>query len=195
MGGGGYDGDGSLATMAQLGDGLTGIAFDTAGCMYITDSRKSRVRKVNLGGVINTIAGGGGGPSHLGDGGDPLLAYFSLPASIAVVANGDIFISDYGTRRVRMISNHIVGVPEVVNNSNDIIVYPNPTHDYCSILVNSNTTTPLTITITDVTGKPVHRCTGSTRQPISIATCWQPGMYTVAATTATEQHTATIVIQ
>jgi len=193
-GGGGYDGDGGLATAAQLGDGIAGIAFDTAGCMYITSSDKNRVRKVNLEGVISTIAGGGGS-THLGDGGDPLLAYLSLPTGIAVAANGDVFISDRGSARVRMISNHIVGIPEVVNNSNDIIVYPNPTHDYCTILVNSNTTAPLTITITDVTGKTVHRCTGSTRQPISIATCWPPGMYTVTATTATEQHTATIVIQ
>jgi len=193
-GGVGYDGDGGLATAAQLGDGIAGIAFDTAGCMYFTASEKSRVRKVNLEGVISTIAGKGGS-SFSGDGGDPLLAFLKSPHGIAVTANGDVFISDRGNVRIRMISNHIVGIPEVVNYSNDIIVYPNPTHDYCTILVNSTNTAPLTITITDVTGKAVHHCSGSTRQPISIATCWPPGIYTVAATTATEQHITTIVIQ
>jgi hypothetical protein len=193
-GGGGYDGDGGLATAAQLGDGIAGIAFDTAGCMYFTASEKSRVRKVNLEGVISTIAGKGGS-SFSGDGGDPLLAFLKSPHGIAVTANGDVFISDRGNVRIRMISNYIVDIPEVVNNSNNIIIYPNPTHDYCTIQVNSNTTEPLTITITDVTGKTIHHCTGTTRQPITIATCWQPGIYTVSATTATEQHTTTIVIQ
>jgi len=193
-GGGGYDGDGGLATAAQLCISPLGIAFDTAGGVYITASDKERARKVNLEGVISTIAGTGIAGFY-GDGGNPLLAYFWLPAGIAVADNGDIFINDKNGNRVRMISNHIVGIPEVVNYSNDIIVYPNPTHDYCTILVNSTTTTPLTITITDVTGKPVHHCTGSTRQPITIATCWSPGIYTVAANTATEQHTTTIVIQ
>ncbi len=195
-GGAGYDGDGGLATAAQLGiSAIAAFAFDTSGNLYLADGVKDRIRKVNMEGVINTIAGGGGGPSHLGDGGNPLLAYFWLLNGIAVAANGDVFISDRGNRRIRMISNHIVGIPEVVNNSNDIIVYPNPTHDYCTILVNSTTTAPLTITISDASGKPVHRCMGSTRQPITIATCWRPGIYAVSATTATEQHTTTIVVQ
>jgi hypothetical protein len=180
--------------MAQLGDGLMGIAFDTTGCMYITDSRKSRVRKVNLEGIINTIAGGGV-PSHIGDGGHPLLAKLWLPTGIAVTANGDVFISDRGNVRIRMISNHIVGIPEVINNSNDLIISPNPAKEQCTILVNGTTAQQVTVLITDVAGREVHRCMGVTRHPITIPTCWQPGIYTISATTATEQQTTTIVIQ
>jgi len=193
--GGGYDGDGGLATAAQLGNtSIAAITFDTTGNMYITDSDKGRVRKINLEGVINTIAGFGGA-GYYGDGGDPLLAFFRIPVGITVVANGDVFIGDQGNSRVRMISNHIVGVPVVVNNADKITIYPNPTHDYCTIQVNSTTTAPLTITITDASGKPVHHCTGSTRQPISIATCWPSGIYTVAATTATHQYNAIISVK
>ncbi len=193
-GGGGYDGDGGLATAAQLCVSPTGIAFDTAGCIYISASDKSRVRKVNQEGVINTIAGTGGS-GYYGDGGNPLLAFLRLPNGIAVAANGDVFISDRGNRRIRMISNHIVGIPEVVNNSNDIIVYPNPAKEQCTILVNGTTAQQVTVMITDVAGREVHRCIATTRQPITIATCWQPGIYTISASTATQQHTATIVVQ
>jgi hypothetical protein len=193
-GGGGYDGDGGLATAAQLGDGIAGIAFDTAGCMYFTASEKSRVRKVNLEGVISTIAGKGGS-SFSGDGGDPLLAFLKSPHGIAVTANGDVFISDRGNVRIRMISNHIVGIPEVVNNSNDLIIFPNPTHEQCTIFINSTTPQSVTVTITDIAGKRVLSTKGTTLQPITIATCWPSGIYTVAATTATHQYNATISVK
>jgi hypothetical protein len=194
-GGGGYDGDGGLATMAQLCAAPNGIAFDTAGCMYITATDKGRVRKVNLEGAISTIAGTGiSGP--YGDGGDPLLAYLAQPTGITVAPNNDIFVSDRPAQRVRMISSHIVGIPEVINKSNDLIISPNPAKEQCTIQVNSTTAQQVTVVITDVAGREVHHCTGTTRQPITIATCWPPGMYTVtASTTATEQHTTTIVVQ
>jgi hypothetical protein len=94
-----------------------------------------------------------------------------------------------------MISSHIVGIPEEVNNSNDLVISPNPAKEQCTILVNGTTALQVTVVITDVAGKEVHRCMGTTRQPITLATCWQPGIYTVSANTATEQHTTTIVIQ
>jgi hypothetical protein len=162
--------------------------------MYITASDKGRVRKVNLEGAISTIAGTGI-PGVSGDGGNPLLAYISRPTGIIVAENNDIFICDRFGAMVRMISNHIVSIPEVVNNSKDLIIFPNPTFEYCTIQVNCTNAEPIIITIKDITGKPVHRCTGTTRQPITIATCWQPGIYTVSAATATEQHTTTIVVQ
>ena len=94
-----------------------------------------------------------------------------------------------------MISNHILGISDVVNKSDHIIVYPNPTSEQCTILVNSATPQSVTVTITDIAGKKVLGTKGTTFRPITIATCWPPGIYTVAATTATEQYTTTIVIQ
>ena len=54
----GYSGDGGLARAAEFGS-PTGIAVDSAGNVYITDSG-ARIRKVFLSGIIETIAGSGG---------------------------------------------------------------------------------------------------------------------------------------
>jgi hypothetical protein len=125
-----------------------------------------------------------------------LLAWFVLPNGVTVAPTGDIFISDQGGGRVRMISNYITGIENTkVNNTDFIQLYPNPTKEQCSIMVNTATIQSVKIMITDITGKVVDNHLATTRQPFTIATCWQPGIYTVSATTATEQHTTTIVIQ
>jgi antitoxin (DNA-binding transcriptional repressor) of toxin-antitoxin stability system len=53
----GFSGDGGPATSAQLNQ-PKGIAVDSAGYVYIADTRNQRIRKVSAG-VITTIAGNG----------------------------------------------------------------------------------------------------------------------------------------
>ena len=55
---GGFSGDGSAATNAQLFS-PTGVAIDTTGNVYISDSGNNRIRKINTSGIISTYAGGG----------------------------------------------------------------------------------------------------------------------------------------
>ncbi|MCX6631219.1 MAG: hypothetical protein NTW28_26710 [Candidatus Solibacter sp.] len=52
-------GDNGPATSAGM-NGPTGLAFDSAGNLYIAESSGDRVRKVSNG-VITTVAGGGTG--------------------------------------------------------------------------------------------------------------------------------------
>ena len=52
----GFSGDGGPATSATLAH-PDGVAVDSAGNPYITDSENFRVRKVNTAGTISTIAG------------------------------------------------------------------------------------------------------------------------------------------
>ena len=54
----GYSGDGGPATDAALSE-PTSIAFDAIGNLIIMDYGNARVRKVNLSGIISTIAGNG----------------------------------------------------------------------------------------------------------------------------------------
>ena len=61
----GYNGDNIAATSAQLNYPL-GIAFDSAGNLYIADSQNFRIRKV-VNGIMTTI-GGTGQPGYGGDG-------------------------------------------------------------------------------------------------------------------------------
>ena len=54
----GFAGDGGPATAANLAF-PAGLAFDSAGNMYIADSFNSRIRKVAADGTITTFAGTG----------------------------------------------------------------------------------------------------------------------------------------
>src|SRR5215472_13268368 len=62
-------GDGSLATLAQIGN-IQGIALDRMGNTYLSDADHSLIRKIDTKGIITTIAGigtvgfsGDGGPA------------------------------------------------------------------------------------------------------------------------------------
>ena len=54
-----FSGDGGPATSASL-YGPNGLAVDVAGNLYIMDTNNLRVRKVDTGGTISTVAGNGG---------------------------------------------------------------------------------------------------------------------------------------
>ena len=53
-----WSGDGGPATDAQL-DRPSGVFVDSAGNLFIADTRNKRVRKVDSQGIIQTVAGGG----------------------------------------------------------------------------------------------------------------------------------------
>ena len=89
--GAGYSGDGGSATAAQLGN-PSGIAFDSAGDMYIADYGNNRVRKVDINGVITTVAGNGIN-DETGDGGPATSAAIGLPTAVAVDGAGNLYIA------------------------------------------------------------------------------------------------------
>jgi uncharacterized protein (TIGR03437 family) len=98
----GFSGDGGLATSAQLGATLQGVAVDHAGNIYIADYANYRVRKVSATGIITTVAGTGriGGT---GDGGYPTNAQLQ-PSGIGLDNAGNLYISDTTDSRVRKIT-------------------------------------------------------------------------------------------
>src|SRR5947209_1383692 len=71
-----YSGDGGLATAAGL-FGLTSVAFDGAGNLYIADRNNNVVRKVNTMGIITTVAGTGVA-GYSGDGSMAISAKLNL---------------------------------------------------------------------------------------------------------------------
>jgi len=88
----GYSGDGGPATAARLYY-PQGIAYDTAGNLYIADTTNVRIRMVTPAGVISTVAGTGSAVFR-GDGGPATLASLTFPLSIAVDASNNIYIAD-----------------------------------------------------------------------------------------------------
>jgi uncharacterized protein (TIGR03437 family) len=99
----GYSGDGGPATQAKMNTPY-GVAVDSAGNIYIADSANNRIRKVSNG-IITTIAGTGVA-GFSGDGGPATKAQLKNPYGVSVDVVGNVFVSDYGNYRIRMISTN-----------------------------------------------------------------------------------------
>ena len=98
----GYNGDGIVATMAQL-NGPVGIAFDTHNNLYIADDLNNRVRKIDaITGLITTIAGTGIA-GYSGDGGSAAAAMINEPCNICFDRIGNLFIADQGNHKIRKV--------------------------------------------------------------------------------------------
>jgi DNA-binding CsgD family transcriptional regulator/sugar lactone lactonase YvrE len=98
-------GDGGAATGAQLWR-PAGLAIQpVTGDVYIADSGNNRIRKVDRGGIITTVAGVTN--TYYGDSGDDGLAInarLSFPSGVAVDRQGTIFIADTGNNRLRRVT-------------------------------------------------------------------------------------------
>ncbi len=112
---GGYSGDGGPATSAELNNPV-GIAVDTAGNLYIADAGNNRIRKVDITGIITTVAGNGT-QGYSGDGGPATNAGLSGSSGVAVDTAGNLFIADAGNNRIRKVD--ITGIiTTVAGNGN-----------------------------------------------------------------------------
>src|ERR1019366_5712021 len=97
----GFAGDGGAATSAQI-NGPYGVAVGAGGSLYIADTGNNVVRKVSPDGAIRTVAGTGT-RGYLGDGGPALNAWLNGPESVAVDAEGDLYIADTFNGRIRRV--------------------------------------------------------------------------------------------
>ncbi|HYR84529.1 MAG TPA: NHL repeat-containing protein [Terriglobia bacterium] len=96
-----FAGDGSAAGTAQM-NFPEGIAADALGNVYVSDTGNDRIRKIDVHGVINTVAGSTS--SSRGDGGPATNARLVTPAGVAVDAAGNLYIADRGDHRIRKVT-------------------------------------------------------------------------------------------
>lgn len=97
----GFGGDGGSAVAAEL-DHPTAIALDGSGNLFIADSKNNRVRRVDRGGRITTVAGSGT-PGFGGDGGPATAAMLNEPAGLAIDRDGAVLVADSKNSCVRRI--------------------------------------------------------------------------------------------
>jgi hypothetical protein len=98
-----------------------GIAFDSAGNLYIADSQNNAIRKITASSgsissssTVSSFAGSQVGlgsytgaafaAGYTGDGGQALSATLNGPRDVAVDKLGNVFIADYGNNVVRMVN-------------------------------------------------------------------------------------------
>jgi sugar lactone lactonase YvrE len=94
---GSTDGVGVSATFAYP----NGIASDSAGNVYVTDSNNCAIRKITPAGVVTTLAGSGTAGAADGVG---TAASFRYPNGIVVDSTGNVFVADTTNHTIRKIT-------------------------------------------------------------------------------------------
>ncbi|HLY39446.1 MAG TPA: SMP-30/gluconolactonase/LRE family protein [Candidatus Binatia bacterium] len=131
--------DGVPAVQSEL-NLPSGVALDTAGNLYIADEENDVVLQMTPDGVLHRFAGSGirsgsidGNPNggsdatdNLNDGFDAKIATFSHPLRVAVDAGGNVFVSDSGNQRVRMIDKATNKISTVAGNGTAAPGTPGP---------------------------------------------------------------------
>ena len=109
----GDGGDGGPATQAAIS--LPDVVLDAEGSLYIADGANNRIRKVDSNGTITTVVGTG--RTEFSDDGDPAhQASLSMPYSIALDGEGNLYVVDTGNYRVRRIDASTGVITTVAGN-------------------------------------------------------------------------------
>jgi trimeric autotransporter adhesin len=98
----GSGGDGGPAVDARLNTPLRTTA-DAAGNLFIADFNNHRIRRVDAATQVITTVAGSGAPGSSGDGGPATAAKLNNPASVAVGADGSLYVADFANHRIRVV--------------------------------------------------------------------------------------------
>jgi len=98
----GASGDGGPATSATF-FAPASIRFAPDGSLHIVDMSNHRVRAIDHGGNVVTVAGDGA-QGYSGDGASATRARLAFPADIAFAPDGVMYIADSGNARVRAVA-------------------------------------------------------------------------------------------
>jgi hypothetical protein len=98
----GYSGDGGNAVAAKL-DQPSRVIPDAFGNLFIADTFYCIVRKVDVRGIISTVAGTGWPVGFSGDGGSATNAQLNAPLDLALDAYRNLYIADSQNNRIRKV--------------------------------------------------------------------------------------------
>ncbi|MBE2315762.1 hypothetical protein DVA67_007230 [Solirubrobacter sp. CPCC 204708] len=120
--------DGSLAD-ARFSENIDALTLSADGRrLYVADSGNSRVRLVDLqAGTVSTVAGNGFPDRAPDDEGGPALDAQIGPGGLALLADGDLLVSDTPNHRVRRIDAETQRITTVIGNGRDPDALEDPT--------------------------------------------------------------------
>jgi uncharacterized protein (TIGR03437 family) len=98
----GFSGDSGPAVRASLSD-PRGLAVDSSGNVYVSDTGNNRIRRIDIYGSIDTIAGTGAA-GFSGDSGPATRASLNGPSGLAFDNAGNLCVADEKNHRIRCIS-------------------------------------------------------------------------------------------
>lgn len=147
-------GDGGAATSAQV-NLPTGVTFDAAGNLIISDVSNNKIRMVNGAGTISTIVGTGTA-GWAGDGAPATAAQISGPRAIQIMPNGSYYISDAGNNRIRLVKNN--STPYFVSGTrqNLIVCENDPATNISAMLSVIDSDQLQTLTWSGIVFAPLH---------------------------------------
>jgi len=82
-----------------------GMTVDDSGNLFIADTLKQRISKVDANGIVTTVAGNGT-VGYSGDGGLATNAELAFPSGVAVDSLGNVFIADTPYSRIRKVATN-----------------------------------------------------------------------------------------
>ena len=161
-------GDGGPATLTATFRSPWGLWLDYAGNIFIADAGLSSIRAVNMQSTAIEVSGvaigpgdittvvGNGVPGFAGDGGPATSAELDHPHGIAGDAAGDLFITDFGSGRVRKVAK-LLGTAPTASPSTSTLTFPDQQVGTSSSLqsvtiTNNGNVTSLTVTGVAISG-------------------------------------------
>jgi uncharacterized protein (TIGR03437 family) len=115
----GFSGDGGRGVFAQLSH-PKGVAVDSAGNVYISDTINSRIRMVTPNGIISTVVGTGQS-AYFGDGGPGTSAAVNFPGGLLFDSSGKLYITDTVNNVIRVFTPTGSGGAKPVINSGGVV--------------------------------------------------------------------------
>ena len=117
-------------TLTQLGAGAwnipRGIAVDAAGEVFVSDTGRHQIVRVDAGGEV-TVIGGTGVPGFSGDGGAAEGAQLNFPWDVAIGPGGVLYVADPENGRVRLLTPQTTPPPAVpISVLNGAALAPGP---------------------------------------------------------------------